>query len=597
MTYTATYSPEDNKIRLYASTRLDPETYARVRAAGFIWAPKQDLFVAPMWTPEREDIATELAGEIGDEDTSLVDRAEERAERFEGYSERRADDAERAREHVASIADGIPLGQPILVGHHSERHARKDAERIENGMRKAVKMWQTSKYWTSRAAGAIRHAKYKELPGVRARRIKGLEADERKQKRTRDEVEARAKLWANVLEPGWLKNKDTGEVATAQRAATWLAGRDRFAGVNLYSDLEAGRITPEDAQAQRLASCAATIARCDRWLEHIANRLTYERAMLDASGYTPPPKPKTKADLPLLNYGGTVAYRNPWQRGEIVRSEAHGMTRAEYAAINKDYKGTRVSECGTHRVRTALVGRGSDRGLCIVYLTDSKQHPRPSTEAVEAAAAAARAAQEAAMAERLERAPRPAYQAPERTAFDDMADSLKHGVQTVSAPQLFPTPVDVAARMVELAGVAAGSLVLEPSAGTGRLIDAAQDAGARVVAIEHSHALADQLSKRINGHAVEVHQGDFLTCEPGSFAAFDCVVMNPPFKDAEDVKHIMHARRFLKPGGVLVALCANGPRQAARLQPLADSWELLPPGTFAAQGTGVNVVLLTMRAD
>lgn len=44
---TATYSTEDNKIRLYALSRLDPETYARVKEAGFIWAPKQQLFVAP----------------------------------------------------------------------------------------------------------------------------------------------------------------------------------------------------------------------------------------------------------------------------------------------------------------------------------------------------------------------------------------------------------------------------------------------------------------------------------------------------------------------------------------------------------------------
>ena len=87
MTYTATYSPEDNKLRLYSTTRLDSETYARVKAAGFIWAPKQDLFVAPMWTPSREDLLIELAGEIEDEDRSLVDRAEERADRFSDYKE------------------------------------------------------------------------------------------------------------------------------------------------------------------------------------------------------------------------------------------------------------------------------------------------------------------------------------------------------------------------------------------------------------------------------------------------------------------------------------------------------------------------------
>lgn len=40
-------------------------------------------------------------------------------------------------------------------------------------------MWDTATYWTDRAAGAILHAKHKERPDVRARRIKGLEADKR----------------------------------------------------------------------------------------------------------------------------------------------------------------------------------------------------------------------------------------------------------------------------------------------------------------------------------------------------------------------------------------------------------------------------------
>jgi Domain of unknown function (DUF3560) len=61
-------------------------------------------------------------------------------------------------------ADNIPLGQPILIGHHSESHARKDAERSENGMHKTVKIGHTAKYWEDRAKGALRHAKYKEPP-------------------------------------------------------------------------------------------------------------------------------------------------------------------------------------------------------------------------------------------------------------------------------------------------------------------------------------------------------------------------------------------------------------------------------------------------
>ena len=43
--YRATYSPDDNKLRLYAASRLDPETYKKVHDAGLRWAPKQALNV------------------------------------------------------------------------------------------------------------------------------------------------------------------------------------------------------------------------------------------------------------------------------------------------------------------------------------------------------------------------------------------------------------------------------------------------------------------------------------------------------------------------------------------------------------------------
>lgn len=70
--YRATYSPDDNKLRLYAASRLDQETYKKVHDAGFRWAPKQALFVAPAWTPGREDVLLSLAGEIEDEDSTLA---------------------------------------------------------------------------------------------------------------------------------------------------------------------------------------------------------------------------------------------------------------------------------------------------------------------------------------------------------------------------------------------------------------------------------------------------------------------------------------------------------------------------------------------
>jgi hypothetical protein len=51
---------------------------------------------------------------------------------------------------------------------------------------------------------------------------------------------------------------------------------------------------------------------------------------------------------------------------------------------------------------------------------------------------------------------------------------------------------------------------------------------------------------------------------------------------------------MLRPGGKLVAICANGPRQQAALQPEADAWIELDAGTFA--GTNVRAAIVVMSS-
>jgi protein-L-isoaspartate O-methyltransferase len=600
----ATYCAGDNKLRLYPSARLDRETYDRVRAAGYIWAPKQELFVAPRWTPTAEDIALELAGDIDDEDMTPEERATSRAERFEGYQGKRAAEAHQARTAIAAIEDGIPLGQPILVGHHSQRRAERDAQKIENGMRRAVKLWETSTYWASRAAGAIAHARYVELPAVRARRIKTLEADQRKHQRNLAESEKYASLWRNLDNPDSIKRKD-GTTTTFEERVQFAARTGAGCDWGLESRLAKGEITPKEAQAQVIDAHEADAAGDRRWIAHIENRLTYERAILGQSGYVPPPKPKSKAELPILNYSGKVAYRNRYSH-EIVECEATPITKAEFAQINKDYKGTVISACGTHRLRTALRGHTYH----VVYLTDSKQHPRPRSAAV-----AERADQEAIecdlllahkteeMRARVEggakRTPGREEAAQEAAPFETLKRALKNGgVQVVSAPQLFPTPPDLAARMVRLAAIQPGQRVLEPSAGTGNILRAIEDSTwpkgkPEIVAVE----ISSQLAKALPPHlATTIRNRDFLDLDPEELGGFDAIPMNPPFAKGQDCAHIRHALRFLNPGGRLVAICANGPRQKAELKPLATTWEELPDGTFAAAGTNVRTVMLTIQA-
>lgn len=573
MTHKATYSPEDNKLRLYPSSRLDSETYTRVREAGFIWAPKQELFVAPMWTPSREDLLLELCDEIGDEDTSLVERQEQRAERFEDYSENRAEDAENARKAVSAIADNIPLGQPILVGHHSEKHARKDAERIENGMRRAVKMWETSKYWQERAAGAIRHAKYKELPAVRARRIKGLEADKRKHERTKTDLEKLLKFWSKpeiTLESALkIANYfDRGEVTLSNGEKHYSA----------WSALTDGKVTVAEVQAQRTASLPRVISHYDRWLNHIANRLEYERTMLAESG-------GTEADRTRPEVGGACKCWCSWRGGystirkvnkvSVTVLDNWGNGGADFTrTIPFDKLKGLMSKADVDKARNEgrLIGE-TPRGFQLAGLSPEPLEPKPTQAELSA------------------------------EVFDALKETLKTGVQVITAPQLFPTPTDLAARMVELAEIQPGNEVLEPSAGTGRLLDAlispdqtdwSVGAISRLVAVESNLALAKRL--RTTYACADVREGDFLESN-GDLGKFDRIIMNPPFEKAADIRHIQHALTFLKPGGKLVALCANGPRQNETLRPIADTWEDLPADAFKHAGTGVRVVLLTIQSE
>ncbi|UPT99358.1 DUF3560 domain-containing protein [Bradyrhizobium barranii subsp. apii] len=810
MNHSATYSPDDNKLRLYPAHRLDADEYARVKAAGFKWAPRQELFVKPSWSPEAEDLLTEMAGEIGDEDTSLVNRAEQRADRFEDYSEKRMADAERARKAVAEIADNIPFGQPILVGHHSEKHARRDKEKIDAGMRKAVQMWRTSQYWTARAEGAIRHAKYKELPAVRHRRIKTIEAERRRTERTK----ADSQKWLAL----WTVSGLTIEQARAIANQCWFTvihdGAHNWTAYDvLRSDEDRSPRCPawtvEQVQEKARESYPHSIEHCDRWLGHLDNRLAYERAMLaEQIGGDGPDAPASMGERFAFQVGGKVqiarersgawmtiirvnrvggavnsltttsppgvTWASKWKYGveevsdyqapeggdaEKVKTASQlaplcnypgegffHMTAEEYKKKHKDYKCTKLvketDQIGMHRVRHAML---KDYKTAHVFITDAKRvdppkiappsEPAEPAEFVREFVARPDADLDAAlslvseiMGERQETAepaatlapaaeplrvlgdakteaqragaeivtglgqyragrgehvtdwceteadawqsfceiagipfaggatPKPAkrlectigeYEVWEDSAnrrwtvehrgeivhicrdglgqaiafadrvndagksdslpatadlprpsptadFEAMRAMLKGGgVQVVVAPQLFPTSPTLADEVVELADIQPGQDVLEPSAGTGALLRAMPNVRPHgtVTAVEINPRLADALREI----ADRTFCANFLECGADLLGTFDIILMNPPFENGDDIKHILHARTLLRPGGRIVAICANGPRQRDKLMPIASEWRDLPAGSFKHAGTSVNTALLVIE--
>jgi hypothetical protein len=81
-----------------------------------------------------------------------ADRQEDRKERLEGAAERARTEAESAFASSDRIADFIPLGQPILRGHHSEGRHRRDIERMRSTTTKAVQRLRDAAEYERRAA-------------------------------------------------------------------------------------------------------------------------------------------------------------------------------------------------------------------------------------------------------------------------------------------------------------------------------------------------------------------------------------------------------------------------------------------------------------
>lgn len=69
---------------------------------------------------------------------SYRDRRDARAERLREWADKREAKAAQVEESTKALADSIPFGQPILVGHHSEGKHRRDADRIHRGTGQAI---------------------------------------------------------------------------------------------------------------------------------------------------------------------------------------------------------------------------------------------------------------------------------------------------------------------------------------------------------------------------------------------------------------------------------------------------------------------------
>ena len=163
----------------------------------------------------------------------------------------------------------------------------------------------------------------------------------------------------------------------------------------------------------------------------------------------------------------------------------------------------------------------------------------------------------------------------------------------------FPTPEPVIERLLDLADIQPEMLVLEPSAGQGAIAAAIVPITERLDCFEIDADNVEVLQKVTFRHL----QVDFLTLPP--YALYDRVVMNPPFAKQADIRHVLHAFKFLKPGGRLVSVMSAGVE--FRTNKLTTDFrqfvaahngtiEKLPEGSFSASGTDISTLIVTMDA-
>ena len=155
--------------------------------------------------------------------------------------------------------------------------------------------------------------------------------------------------------------------------------------------------------------------------------------------------------------------------------------------------------------------------------------------------------------------------------------------------QFFPTPPDLAAQVVAMAGIRPGEQCLEPSAGTGNIAALMPDCDC----IE----LNEKNRKTLQEKGLRIVAEDFMSFEPQK--EYDVIVMNPPFSKGQDVAHITKAIGMAKRCVIAISSASVLFRTDSRTQAFRElvaqyggSIEELPAESFKESGTMVNTALI-----
>jgi len=189
---------------------------------------------------------------------------------------------------------------------------------------------------------------------------------------------------------------------------------------------------------------------------------------------------------------------------------------------------------------------------------------------------------------------------------DDPSEALDNIINTGESEsakkkfQFFPTPHVIGKQLCDLAELTKESIVLEPSCGSGDLMD-------ELDVYPHKELFGldinPDMDRYLSDKPYETVVGqDFLAFARNGY--YDRIVMNPPFAKQQDIDHVRKAYDVLKDDGILVSAMfpswkwrSNSKSVAFREWLSAVNAEVicLPAGAFKESGTMVNADIVKIR--
>lgn len=177
------------------------------------WRGKFSFWEDP--TEKLEELVAQGRKSFAERQDAATERAADRAERLTERADKHQQAADSAYEQARRIGDMIPMGQPILVGHHSEGRHRRDIDRIDRNMRKAHESREYAEELERRAEYNERKAAGDLKPSYVQNRI--------------DEAEANVRKIS-----GWADGDEQGQALLAEwqeRAAYWKEQLEAIGGI------------------------------------------------------------------------------------------------------------------------------------------------------------------------------------------------------------------------------------------------------------------------------------------------------------------------------------------------------------------------------